>query len=603
MAQQPTQDETGSRPPRARRVYSQLWLLLAAVIFVLLMLAAHWQYTPRIITDTEALANADVALCLERGDGFSSRVAVPLALSRVQRANPQPDLLRPPVYPVLLAALALPVSHGDGVLRAFSALWCLVLLVIVYLWSRHWFDERTALLTVLLLGLSTFLLREAVSARPTMLSVTLATLALMLCVQLSAVAQMSTKALGGRDAPGAPEQPLYGRRRALFRLSLLIGALTGLAVLCDYLLVILVPLAAVCVFSADRDTARKNLAAFGLVLLAILMPWMIRNFNLTGNPFFSLSWYRMAMYTDSYPAQTFLCEFPPPHESQWRLLLVRPAVLARKLLAGSGALLGAATGIFGIVLAGFALTKVAWGSPNYLEERLRRLLIATFAALFVMGVIFFPAPRVLLVCAPLGVLLAVRLLLALLDHLDSAEQRPRAVAFVGSAEGDLLTSRQLIVCAVLAVAAALPSIPALRDARPAPPLEKPFLSAIRQLPPDVVIATDAPWDVAWRAQRDTVLLPVNKPAFEKVNKIVRVDAVALSKALFRARRPDRLNEWRAMVAKRQGPEGFVVVAFSPQSAVFVRLEALPSAFRERARQLDERARPQPPTPEAPTRAP
>jgi len=554
-----------------------LWGVPVVVLIVLALCLGAARRVP--LTDRVVLGSADEARSLGRGDGMTTKVIYPLALWRYRDVGPTyPDTEHPPLYSVYLA-LVTAFSSGDTALRAAALGPLLLVLVALYGFGRRWFDCRTGALAVLLCGLSGPIIAEACSGRPTMLSALWVTLALCLCAQISSVSRLKDEAHAGMDRPSSETDPLlYVRRTALFRLSLLLGAVTGAALLTDYSLLILAPITAAYVLGADRSGRARNFSAYLVLLLLLTVPWMIRNAGVTGNPFFSLYGYRLSMYTSSFPGETFLSEVPQPNQSAAQLLLVKPGALLGKLGTAVGTLFGGTGTLMGL-LGGFVALGLVVGFADNREERLRRSFLATLGGLLVMGFLFVPTPRVLIPLMPVGIFLATRMLLRLVDAFVRRYVARARRVLVGSNDQDILIKHHLVAAAACGLVSLAGVIPALRPVGNPPRPSTNLLQLIGNLQQDTVIATDAPWDIAWRSDRRAIALPVNDVAFRRVNEIIQIDVIALTSEMLNVPADQRLRAWRDPAIIGRLPGKWVGFSLPAGEICFLRESLVPPEVR------------------------
>jgi 4-amino-4-deoxy-L-arabinose transferase-like glycosyltransferase len=262
------------------------------VAFFLLLAALTVAYDLHCFKDfgnAEAMQTAEVARNLARGQGFTTQCVQPFALHLVETklgaapklgAEFQPNLVNPPLYPLLLAGLMKVLPFDYDVAPAFwiyqpemlIAL-CNQALFFLAVWlsfrlARRLFDKAVAWVTAIVLLGTEVLWRFTVSGLPTLLSLVIFVGLLWCLVVLEE---------GGRAG---------NRSRGWFvRWALLTGLLLGLGALTRYACAWLA-LPALLFFALFLEQRRGWVC--GVTLLAFLVvftPWLARNYSVSGTLF------------------------------------------------------------------------------------------------------------------------------------------------------------------------------------------------------------------------------------------------------------------------------------------------------------------------------
>ncbi len=485
---------------RVRRV---LILALAATLFFFL----YQQHRFRGLSDPEAMEYAQLGRALAEGRGYRTRLMRPLAMSTMAQRQPGmpvtgelPEIIRPPLYPVALAVafrwlrpdfqvpargrLFAPETRVVIPLGWFSTLATAILLFLV---ADHLFDRRIASLAPVVYLLSRTVLQRSISGLPDPFASLLGAAALAIAL-LGATHRDSDVAVG------------LGRAVAA---TLAAGALAGLAVLCQYSLILLAPAPLmVCVLAAPARRRSLLLGLFTLALAAVVTPWMVRNLMVSGQPLglAHLEWLRgstafpgdrldrsLTLNLDALNLGVLL-------RRQWWEGLSTAGWATRWCLGGES------------ILPALALPALLL--PGFLHggRRLRwPLLAAAIAMLTIDPLLAAQAPgRLLYPLLPWIMLLGCA---TLIERLDEA-----AISWPMIRSG---------ICAIVLLMHAAPTVADLlkpREPLPYPPVYPPFVAAACALIDDnELMVSDLPWATAWYGNQRTLWLPNTLADFYRVN--------------------------------------------------------------------------------------
>lgn len=278
-----------------------------ALGLVLLLLGYNWRAYRNFATQ-EAMDSAQVALNLAEGKGFSTLFIRPFSIYLLTnhagitiaepggRANdvgwlrePHPDLANPPLYPLVLAGLSkvlplqpgAPEPAGEGKGGLLPGWWCIpdfcvtvfnqcllvVVMVLSYFIARRLFDVKVAWLTVLAVLGAELLWRFSVSGLSTLFLMVIFLALVWVLIRLEA---------GIREGTLGPRAALAWCIAA----AVLVGA--GFLTRYSFGLLILPVIGFVVLFSGSRRAL--HCVAVLLVFLAVIAPWLLRNYSLSGVP-------------------------------------------------------------------------------------------------------------------------------------------------------------------------------------------------------------------------------------------------------------------------------------------------------------------------------
>lgn len=284
---------------------------------------------------------AGLARSLVNGQGFSLGHIYPLGFAFSSNI-PQPDNMWSPGYPLYLAVMFSIFGVGDKacLIGAILAVWILVMAA--YFIGREIGGAWLALLAAGLTGLNQIVLYAALEGTPEILAASFLTFAILLLIQ----------------------------ERAGWRLFLS-GLLFGAAILIRYQAGFLIFPAIVFFYEKPR---RIPLWIGGIAIT--LAPWLIRNWLVLGNPFFTLQSYGeftkgMGRFEDYYSTYR---SFTPMSLSY--VLLRFPLDLIKKFIGGLLFFAGAfplRLNFLGIIPFFFVLLRL-----GALEDIRRKIVIFTF---------------------------------------------------------------------------------------------------------------------------------------------------------------------------------------------------------------------------------
>ena len=505
---------------RGKRVLQWVMVVLVAIGLSLVYTAQQF----RGLNRREAMDMAQLARNISRGKGFTTYVIRPLSLWQLktyrddhdQRFMEHPDLVNPPLYPLVLAGMfkLLPASVFDfkptkdqiytperWVMVPFNQICLLLSLLLVYSWAKQLFDNRVAVTAGLLLLFSDTLWAYSISGLPTSLLMLLFLLA-MYCL-FRADRRLNPPAVAEGEQPAA-RPPLDSTSMMLILAS---AALMGLCFLTRYMFALL--LLPMIVYVARVVSGRRAgmwAIIYTLVFVAVITPWLVRNYRV------SKSVLGVAKY-EYVGGEAMQAEYHPELSGfSLRSATSRMLVGTRKHLIGSLKNTGSDFFIF------FFAVGVLYSFRRPDTARLRRVILGGLVcAIIGMGFLAtsgeMPESEVngwnlLVLFLPLVAVYGTAFFYLLLDRIPFRVRLTRAAA-IG-------------VFAALNVA---PMVYTLLPPRlgpfPYPPYCAPYARLIAEwYKPDEVGMSDMPWEVAWYGDKRTVWLPPTIDEFYEIHDFV-----------------------------------------------------------------------------------
>lgn len=234
--------------------------ILLALISYLQPFAPEWW---NLITD-DAVAHAETAKHLARGQGFTTGWIFPNALNYAHDVNRVPDLYNPPLYSLILGFFFLLLGANLPAIIVCTTVLFVGTGVCIFLFAKDAFGQYAALIAALLF-LTNPIMRLTVAEGESLVLLVFLTNALFWLVYTSRM-----------NSPGA---------------NAAIGALAGLCYLTEYMYwIMMLPLCLFCVWSSKGQRG-KNLLALFAGFCAVSWWWWLRNCVVTGNPFFTFRFY------------------------------------------------------------------------------------------------------------------------------------------------------------------------------------------------------------------------------------------------------------------------------------------------------------------------
>jgi len=438
-----------------------------------------------------------IARNIASGKGFSTQFIRPLAIWQLEHAGkgvPKddfPDFYQSPLNPLVNA---LPMSlvksawkmtptdlvyAGDRVIAATAVLFFLISVGIWYFIGARIFDSKLSLIGCAIILLTDMMWQFSLSGLPQMLMLLL----------FSGAIWLTLIAMSSRDRPVPVLLSLFGA-------GLLFGLMTlahGIAlwIFVGWLIFSLV------YFQPRGIAALAGLAA----LMIVVLPWMARNYSVSGNPF------GLAIYgavTTGSPEETFL-----------RSLDGAPGLggagIISRLKANVSAQIEAIFSYVGMNLAAGAFFLALLHPFRSSVTSIFRwcIVLMWIGAVFGMGVFGLggtvSSNQLHVLFIPIFVFYGLAFLMVLWSRWEMSYPILR-----------------IIFISTVVFLSAIPLLATLTGGRGAainwPPYVPPFIGILADwFEEDEIIASDMPWAVAWYAQRKSLLLPDTVKSFNSIN--------------------------------------------------------------------------------------
>ncbi len=283
---------------------------LCIILALLLIGGGVWYYYYRhafmALPYNDAMDYASMARNISLGRGFTSRYLTPLSLAHY--GPPYPNLWRGPLWPLFLAGCFKLFGATEPVVAAAGGFFYGAVLPPLFLLGSKIMNRAAAFCGCLLYIFSPLALFYSISGMTEPLA-----LFLLVCwVYLLLL------------APG--RSPFF---------YLFTGGAAGLFYLARYNALIFLPLSLFYLWFCGRKYEKNQFPKLIVYLagwLLIAAPWLWRNFQLLGNPFFSLQAYEPAMFTLTYPGYTLY--MLPETVAVWAFIRQHPGEILFKICTG-----------------------------------------------------------------------------------------------------------------------------------------------------------------------------------------------------------------------------------------------------------------------------
>lgn len=431
---------------------------------------------------SEAMDYAQIGRNLASGRGFTTSILRPLALTHGSAVLAQPDVTHGPLYPFFLALAFGLCGAKDSTVLAVSALFYVLTTPLVYLLGARLFRPTVGLVAAAVYAVSVGVLQYVATGADYGLCALLGTCTLYTVARAASAAE-----------DWLPGEPVPARAWIIA-----CGACAGLLYLTDPLYIWALPVVLVALRRL-YPTSTARAWVWGAAPMAILvLPWMIRNTLVTGNPVFGLVGREIWMGTGAYPGLSAYRLGPDdivPSMDMFKSFLLKLFLNAQAVLIG-----------LQLLPAGWILIFVVPGlfqpPPDAVSGSVRRLSL--FAMLAVLGgsALFRVQMQLAMFVLPALLVFGSEYLLRLAagTRMTGPVRFALAAAFAFAMLGPLINAVALTH-----------SVAALPQSAPASELA-------RTMRPGEVALSDQPWIVAWYADRPAVWIPDGGPQVDLIRK-------------------------------------------------------------------------------------
>lgn len=466
--------ETGTTrdgaPEPSEAKFRTLLLTVLMLVGPPLLLFVYFKTMFPGLTNPDALDYAQLGRNLSGGHGFVTSILRPLALTHGSNPLAQPDVTHGPLFPFLLALSFGVLGAKDTTVAIVSGLFYLLTVPVLYRLGVRVFSRAVGLLAALIFVFNALMLEYASSGLPITLYVFLMTCLLLVVFNIATVSRHAD-----------PKLP-----RSQYVLA---GVLMALLFLTEPLFFWVVPFLVGALYALTPGRKMPGMLALLAPMALLMLPWMMRNMTLTGNPIFGLRGTEIWMNTKGhYPGYTAYRQFPAD---------IIPGVevfkaVVQKLLLGAGQIIQAFPQVTASWVLAFFLPCLLFRFTDTATNALRRVMMLCLLGLFVGSLVFRVQMPLFVAIIPTMLIFSVAYLL----HLTQQAKLNRAslvlvTSLMAAAIGFPLLSDMLLI----------EKTQGLKEAGTARMLGK----AMQR---DEVALSDQPWIVAWYADRPAIWVPM-----------------------------------------------------------------------------------------------
>jgi len=265
-----------------------VWLMTGVFLFFISF--SLMTSRPIRLVEIDAIDYAQIARNISKGEGITTKFLRPISLRFFPKYKNHPDLTNPPLYPLYLSRVIKifdsPSLVGGELDRKIimlgSGLFFLLSIPFFFWLASRMVRKNAVHLSVMFFVTNAILLKRSITGLPDMF---LLFLFILLMIALS-----------------------YYDGLNIFKPAV-VGVLLGLCYLTRYSFGLFsIPLVLFFFFKSKRYKL-FHVLMFLSTFLAVIFPWLVRNYRLTGDPFFSLEWFKYKMFTGIFPGNLYWRSF------------------------------------------------------------------------------------------------------------------------------------------------------------------------------------------------------------------------------------------------------------------------------------------------------
>ncbi|MFH1382598.1 MAG: glycosyltransferase family 39 protein [Chloroflexota bacterium] len=468
--------------------YCLLFLLLAAALYALV-----FSLNFDGLRSPDQMDYAQIARHLYAGDGFETSYITPLSFAFNDSINNHPNLWRPPLYPLIVAAAFHIFGVNDAAVTIVSGFFYVALIPLVYLFGKEIFNRKVGLWAGAISLASVVLVNLGMQG----LTETMFTFFFILTLYL-----------------------LYRRTNPL-----LVGFVLGLCYLTRYNVLFLLPGVLWFMYKEYTNQVRCFLELAAIFLVTV-SPWLIRNFIVTGNPLFTLQTYEIAMFNDIHPGYFLYGAFQPVEPL--RFVISYPFVVLKKMVSGAADFfVEIPRMMFNFFVPATALAAIFDLKELSKDKRIVNLLVSAGLMILLQAVILSATHAIVRLFVPFVPIVIIFASYKITDITNAPQTK---------AVRNAVTCLFIILIIVANTAGVF--LFNYSGADYVHPDEINYIQATVNT--DGAVVTDVPWMVAWHCERTGIWFPLTYESMK--SRLPDVQYLYFSPDLKNNPREDNINE-------------------------------------------------------------
>lgn len=458
-----------------RKIKFIIPLIACLIGIVIWWLYYTYQYDPKqglnVSDATTTIDLAQVALRVAEGRGFTTGFIRPVSLRFNSDAVNHPELTHPPLYISVLACAIRLAGARDSTLVAVSIFFFWAAIPWLWFFSRKIFNDYTAAVVILLYCINPIMLRYSINGSPALFSVFLFFL-FFYC--------------------------LFRSNSTSWIWPIAAGIIVGLAYLTRYSYGLWIFPGIFYLILESRLQRGRRILIFVAAAGMVILPWLIRNWIVTGSPVFTLDGYKPGMFTDPRPGYILWRGF----SSQSLLLPGKFFSIMKKFLLGLCESYLRVLLLTGNFVAVFTLMAIVYRFRDRRFDRLKYVmfLILVLECIYISA--FWPTGRGTAVLIPWAILVGSGFFLQLIRQMKRRPVLARSVAVFFF----------FLLCLI--------PISDKLGPRLVPRIKIYNIDNIKSIceaiPPGSILVSDVPWAVAWYGRTSSIWLPYRIEDYEEI---------------------------------------------------------------------------------------
>jgi hypothetical protein len=481
-----------------------LYILLLLVVVLIYTATQFWG-----LSQEEAMDLSQLGRNFSFTEGLVTKNISPFTMNLVEgidasdnpRIGQHPDLIHPPAYPMLLSfgfqiyewlnVDPFAMELGTRILPAerwiivpLNHLFTMLTGLLIFSIGKHLFYREIGFLSMTIFYLSDSAWSQAITG-----------LNLSMAIFFS-VAAFRSAIIGIKYRV---EERNFKRFWICFVTS---AVLCGVAFYTRYLTVVIVPAIALYFFLMNGKFRGgiRYFIYFVVLFLMMMLPWLLRNYQLCGNPF-GWTLHTALLGSPAFPDMSLLRDYQP----SLSFGVIMEALKEKWVLNYSEAHRDLIPGLGGGVLMSFFITTFFYKFTRPTVNRMRNVIgFSLLLMVFLAGFFAESSMQLIELFWPFVILFGVAFFYILLDRLD-LQARLYVVAM------------KCFLIALTLIPLGLRILPP-HAKQPYPPYYPPMISYIsNMLTSREILCTDMPWATAWYGDRISILLPKDIEQFFEIN--------------------------------------------------------------------------------------